>query len=282
MRTAPRLAALAAAVLALSTAGCAGLKDLAASAFQKPRLDFKGASIEQLDLEGATIGLAVDLTNPNGFGLDVAKVGWSLDAEGTRVATGDMAGGLAIPSKGTAPLTIPVRVRWKDVPGIVGLFGKGGDGLGYRAAASVGVNTPIGVVELPVSHAGTVKLPALPSFSVQGLAVRGVSLSDVTFDVKVGVKNPNMFPVPAGKLGWSLALGGGAPVARAENAPLAAVGAGQTGTLDLPVRLDFRSAGKAAMDLARGGDVRVKLVGTAEVAGMAFPLDVDTTVPARR
>ena len=283
MRTAPHRW-LAVAALALAGAGCAGLKDLAAAAFKKPTLDFRGASVEQLDLEGATIGLRVDLTNPNGFGLDVARVGWSLDAEGTRVATGDMAGGLAIPSNGVAPLTIPVRLRWKDVPGIVGLFtrGTGGDGLAYRAAATVGVNTPIGVVELPVSHAGAVKLPALPSFSVQGLSVRGVSLSDVTFDVKVGVKNPNLFPIPSGKLGWSLALGGGAPVARAENAPLAAVAAGHTGTLELPVKVDFRSAGKAAMDVARGGEVRVRLQGTAEVAGMAIPLDVDSTVPARR
>ncbi|MFO0582265.1 MAG: LEA type 2 family protein [Anaeromyxobacter sp.] len=282
MRIAP--VRLAAAALALATlAGCAGLKDLAAAAFTKPKLDFKGAVVEGLDLEGATIGLQVDLTNPNGFGLDVARVGWTLDAENTRVATGDMPGGLAIPAKGTAPLTIPVRLRWKDVPGILNLFtSRHADGLGYKAAATVGVNTPIGVVELPVSHAGTVKLPALPAFSIQGVSVKGVSLSEVTFDVKVGVKNPNMFSIPAGKLGWSLALGGGAPVARAENAPLAGVAAGQTGTIDIPLKLDFRSAGRAAMDVARGGDVRVQMKGTADVAGLPIPLDLDTTVPARR
>jgi len=279
MNRAPRL--VLAAALALG-AGCAGLQDLARSAFEKPSLAFKGASIDALDLEGATVGLRVDLSNPNGFGLDVAKVGWSFDAEGTRVATGEMAGGMKIPAKGVAPLTIPVRVRWKDVPGIVGLFTQRRDSLRYRAAASVGVQTPVGVVELPVTHEDVVKLPGLPSFSVSGLSVRSASFSEVAFDVKVGVKNPNAFPVPPGKLAWSLALGAGAPVARAEGTPTAAVAPNTAGTLTLPVRIDLASAGRAAASLASGGDVRVRLAGTAEIAGLAIPLDLDTVVPARR
>jgi len=175
-----------------------------------------------------------------------------------------------------------VRVRWKDVPGIIGLFTTARDGLRYKAAASVGVNTPIGVVELPLVHEADLRLPQLPSFSVSGLSVRSASLTEVAFDVKLGMKNPNAFPVPAGQLAWSLALGGGAPVARAEGAPTAAVSPGSTGTITLPVRVDLRSAGRAATDLALGGNVRVRMLGTASVAGLDIPLDLDSVVPARR
>jgi LEA14-like dessication related protein len=282
MDRALRLTFAAGVASALALSGCAGLQDLARSAFVEPKLDFKGATMDALDLEGATVGLHVDLTNPNGFGLDVARVGWSFDAQGTRVATGDMPGGLKIPASGVAPLTIPVRVRWKDVPGIIGLFTTARDGLRYKAAASVGVNTPIGVVELPLVHEADLRLPQLPSFSVSGLSVRSASLTEVAFDVKVGMKNPNAFPVPAGQLDWSLALGGGAPVARAEGAPTAAVSPGSTGTITLPVRVDLRSAGRAATDLALGGNVRVRMLGTASVAGLDIPLDLDSVVPARR
>jgi LEA14-like dessication related protein len=100
--------------------------------------------------------------------------------------------------------------------------------------------------------------------------------------VKLGMKNPNAFPIPAGKLAWSLALGGGSPVARAEGAPTAAVPPSSTGTISLPVRLDLRSAGRAAADLALGGNVRVKMLGTASVAGIDLPLDLDAVVPARK
>jgi len=284
---APRLAAvptlaLLAGCAGLCFTGCAGLQDLARSAFQEPKLDFRSASVDTLDLEGATIGLHVDLTNPNGFGLDVAKVAWAFDAEGTRVASGDMRGGLRIPSKGVAPLVIPVRVRFRDVPGIVSLFTQKREGLRYKVAGSVGVNTPIGVVELPVTHEATLRLPGLPSFSIEGVSLRGVSLREATFDVHLGVKNPNPFPIPAGKLTWSLALGGGAPVARAEGAPLAGVAAGGRGEIVIPIRLDLLSAGRAAADLARGADVRVRISGSAEVAGISVPLDLDRVVGARR
>src|SRR5512146_3306872 len=115
-----KIAALTVPLLLL--AACAGLEKFAASAVQKPKLTFRSATVQALDLEGATLALTWDLENPNGFGVDLARVGWSLDAEGTRVASGDLPGGLKIPAKATAPVTFPVRVRFQDVPGIVGLL----------------------------------------------------------------------------------------------------------------------------------------------------------------
>jgi LEA14-like dessication related protein len=284
-RVDPKALALALLVLGGGSGGltgCAGLKDLARAAFQEPKLTFRNATVDVLDLEGATVALHVELQNPNGFGLDVARVGWTFDAEGTRVATGDMPGGLAIPANGTAPLAIPVRVRWHDVPGIAGLFKRGEDGLAYKVAGTVGVRTPIGVIDLPVSHSDRLTLPKLPSFSLTGLKVRSVSLTDVEFEVRVAVKNPNAFPVPAGKVAWTLALGGGAPVARADGAALAPIGAHDTGSLVVPVRLDLASAGRTALDVARGAEVRVRLAGEAELAGLPVPLDLDAVLPARR
>jgi LEA14-like dessication related protein len=275
------LASLAAVGGLAGLLGCAGLQDLARSAFREPTLTFRNASVDVLDLEGATVALHVDLQNPNGFGLDVAHVGWSLDAEGTRVATGDTPGGLSIPANGTAPLAIPVRVRWRDVPGILGLFRRGEDGLRYAVAATIGVRTPIGVVELPVAHQGRLALPRLPSFSLEGLRVRSVSLAEVAFEVRVGVRNPNAFPVPAGKVGWTLSLGASAPVARAEGVALSAIAARGGADLVFPVRLDLGSAGRAAVDLARGGEVRVRLEGVAELAGLTVPFDLDAVLPAR-
>jgi LEA14-like dessication related protein len=266
----------------LLLAGCAGLQDLARSAFQKPHLEFRSASVDALDLEGATVGLHVDLDNPNGFGLDVARVAWTLDAEGTRVASGDMAGGLTIPAKGIAQLVIPVRVLFHDVPGIVALFTQKKDAVHYQVAGTVGVRTPVGVVELPVTHEGRLPLPGLPAFSIEGLTLRGASFRDVTFEVRLAVNNPNPFPIPAGKLDWTLSLGGGAPVARAEGVPLASVAAGGRAEVVIPVRLDLLSAGRAAADLARGAEVRVKVTGSAEVAGIKVPLDLDRVMGARR
>jgi LEA14-like dessication related protein len=269
------------ALLALTGAGCAGLSDLARVAFEEPKLSFRSASVEALDLEGATIGVKFDLENPNGFGLDVARVGWGVEVEGTRIATGDMPGGLAIPARGVAPLTIPVRVRYRDVPGIVGLLTSRRDAIGYRLSGKVGVRTPIGIVDLPVSHSDRVALPSLPSFSLEGVSLRTASFTDMALDVKLRVKNPNAFPIPAGSLDYALSLAG-TEVVRAQDTALARVAGGTAQTVSIPVRVNVLKAGRAATELARGAPVQLGLAGTADVAGIPVPLDLAATVPARR
>lgn len=275
-----RKTALAVALLVLS-AGCAGLSELARGAFTSPKLTFRAASIDALDLEGATVAFRFDLENPNGIGLDLASLGWGFEVEGTRIAAGDFPGGLKIPARGTAPVAFPVRVRFSDVPGIVNLLGSGKDDLRYRLSGKVGVRTPLGLLDLPLSHEDVLRLPDLPRFAVEGLAVRSVSFDAVEVGVRLRVRNPNAFALPAGRVSYDLALGG-ARVASVAGAPIAAVAGGASAIVELPVRVNLLGAGRAAAGLARGGEVDVGLTGTAEVAGLPLPLDLRGRVPARR
>jgi LEA14-like dessication related protein len=270
-----------AAVLLLALAACAGLQDLARSALKEPKLTFRSASVQALDMEGATVGFTFDLENPNAFGVDLARIGWRVEAEGTRVAAGDLPGGLRIEASRTAPVTFPVRVRFQDVPGIVSLLGGGRDAIRYKLAGAIGVRTPVGVLDLPLSHEGRLALPSIPRFSLEGISVRSVGFDAVSLDLKLRVKNPNAFALPLGALDYALAIGG-AQVARAQGTKLAAVAGGTSAVVAIPVRLDVASAGRAAADLAKGGDVQVDLTGRAVVAGLPLPLELRGKVPARR
>ncbi len=274
-KTAPALAALALLL------GCAGLKDLARAAFQAPKLTFRSASLEALDLEGATVAFRFDVENPNSIGVDVARVAWGVEVEGARVAAGELAGGLAIPANGTAPVTFSVRVLYRSVPKIASLMGSGKDDIVYRLFGNIGIRTPLGVLDLPLSHQDSLRLPSLPQFALEGVAIRTVSLAQVAFDVRLRVRNPNGFATPAGRIDYALALGG-STVARATGASLSPVAGGASAVVEIPVSVDLLSAGRAAAGLMRGGDVDVGLAGTAEVAGIPLPLDLRARVPARR
>lgn len=275
-----RLPLAAAAATLLLAGGCAELEQHLASAFQKPRLAFRTATLDALDLEGATVGFTFDLENPNAFGLSLARLGYGIEMEGTRVATGEMPGGLSIAANGRTPVTFPVRVRWQDVPGIVSLFGKR-DAIAYRLSGNIGVRSPLGVIDLPLSHEDRLAVPRLPGFSVEGLAVRQVSFTDVTVDVKVKVANPNAFPLPPGRLDYALSIAG-SPVARAEGKALAAVPGGKDAVIAIPVKVNLLQAGRAASALVQGGNVDLGLTGTADLAGLPLPLDWSGRVPARR
>jgi LEA14-like dessication related protein len=272
---------IALALPLLLLAGCAGLSELAASAVQKPKLTFRSASVQSLDLEGATVDFTWDLENPNGFGVDLAHVAWSADVEGKRIASGELPGGLKIKANAVSPVTFPVRVRFQDVPGIVSLLGSGKDAVQYKLAGTLGVRTPIGVLDLPLSHEGHVKLPTTPQFAVEGVAIRSIGFSEIALDVKLRVRNPNAFPLPLGSLDAALTIAG-ARVARTDGISVASVPGGTSAVVAIPVRLEVASAGHAAAELARGGEVHVELGGKANLAGIPFPLDLKGNVPARR
>jgi LEA14-like dessication related protein len=274
-----RKIALALPLLLLSA--CAGLGELASSSVQKPKLTFRSVSLSSIDLEGATLAFTWDLENPNRFGVDLARVGWTMDVEGTRIASGDLPGGVQIRASGTAPLTFPVHVRYKDVPGIVSLLGSRKDVVRYKLGGTVGVRTPLGILDVPMSREDALKLPAMPQFALDGLAVRSLGFTEIVLDVKLRVRNPNAFALPRGKLDYGLAVAG-APVARAAAVDVSAVAGGTSGVVSIPVHLDVASAGRAAAEIARGGEVPVDLDGTASLGGIPFPLDLKGRFPARR
>jgi LEA14-like dessication related protein len=253
--------------------GCAEVGKLAAAAVDPPKLTFRSVDVRSLDLEGATLGFNFDVENRNSFGLEVAKITYGLDVEGTRVTSGDAPGGLKLPAKGKAPLTFASRLRYRDVPGIASLLGKR-DTIRYKLSGTVGVQTALGVLELPVSHEDTVKLPRAPRFSLDGLSIRAASLSRLTLELRLRIENPNEFPLPAGKLDSALSLGG-TQVAKIDKRTLSIVRENGSAVVAIPIQLDLTEAGRAATELLRGAKVDVGLHGAADLAGVKIPLDLD-------
>lgn len=274
-----RALAVVLGAVAVVLSGCAEVGKFAAAAIDPPQLTFKSVNVRAFDLEGVTLGFNFDVENRNSFGLKVARVTYGIEVEGTRVLTGDAPGGLALPSRQKVPLTFTSRVRFRDVPGIFSLFGKR-DALQYRLAGSVGVDTPLGILDLPVSHEDTFALPRMPRFSLDGLAVRSFSFTRLGLDLKLRIANPNAFPLPAGKLDAALSLGT-ARVARVENRTLTAVRENGSSIVTIPIDLDLGEAGRSAQQLARGGAVPVGIKGEADVAGAKLPIELGTNLKVR-
>jgi LEA14-like dessication related protein len=270
MRTRPL--SLAAVALVLLATSCAEMNKLAAAAIQKPRLEFRSVALSSADLEGVTLAFTYDLENPNAFGLDVAKVSYAMEVESARVVSGEVPGGLRIPASGKAPLTFTARLRFRDVPRLVEVAGQQRD-IHYQLSGTVGLSTPVGVLDVPLSHQGTVKPPRLPRFSLDGLGLGAVSLSHVTVELRLRVENPNDFPVPGGRLDGAVSLGG-KPLAEVDGHALGTLPRNGDGRVTIPVKIDVERAGRLAADLAAGRPVEVAVRGKADVGGLSVPLDL--------
>lgn len=165
-RPASRLASLvrplvAAALASVVLGGCSFFRLATGIGLQRPSLTFESWSPEQLDAEGVTIALHYRLDNPNDFALDLRRLDYRLDVEGKQVAEGQLPGGVTLRAQGATPLAFPVRLRWRDVPGVVELLLTRSD-VAYRVSGTAGVGSELGTVALPFEHRDRVALPRLP------------------------------------------------------------------------------------------------------------------------
>jgi LEA14-like dessication related protein len=261
-----------AAVLLASLAGCAEVGKVIGASFERPRLVFEGWEPREVDLEGATLALRWRIDNPNSVGLRLAELAYRLDVEGHQAVTGSSSGGIKIPSRGSAPVSLPVRVRYADVPPIAkALFAR--ETLAWRVSGEVAIDTPVGPIRIPFSQEGKVPSPRPPRISIEGLSAHDAGLSGLTLDVRLRIENPNLFPLPAGALDYGLRLGG-AEVVRAASHPLAPVPGGKSAVVVLPVHLSFAAAGAAARRALAGEPLDVGLRGEALLGGLELPLDL--------
>ena len=272
--TRARLAVLA-LLAPLALAACAGVQKMISGTFERPRLQLESVGVEAVDLEGATAVARYRVENPNGFSVPVARLSYQLDVEGQRIVAGALPGGLLLPARGAAPLVIPVRVRYGDVPAFLDLVARR-DRIAYRVAGSVGFDTALGPVDLPWSHSGEVPLPRLPTFAVDSVRVSGAGFTALAIDLKVRVANRNAYPIPGGRLEYRLDLNG-APVVRGGAAALAPVPAGGSAVLNLPVEVDLLTAGLGARQVVAGGRAQVVLSGSAAWGWLRIPVDLRGT-----
>ncbi len=267
-------ALLVLAVLSLTTlSGCAALQNLLKGAFKKPSLTFKTARLSSASLSDATVDLVYEVNNPNGFGLDLASVDYSFFVEGKQVVAGKPKKGLSLKSNGKSELVFPANVKFADIVPVVETF-LNKDQAAYKAQGSVGIKTPIGVLNFPLSKEGTFEVPKIPQVSFQSPRIKNVTLSGATVEFPLQIKNRNSFPLPVAGITGALKVAG-ADVGTLSTGNLGLLDGSGSKEVTLPLTINFARAASAAMALRSGGNAQVKLDGRLTSDAQSVPLNLN-------
>lgn len=259
-------------------AGCALLRQ--AIPFERPKLTFKDARLPSIDFEGAELDLVFLVDNPNSMGIDLARATYALAVEGKQVVAGAPRNGLQIPAHGSTEVTFPAKLHWAEiVPALEALFAQ--NQVHYKASGSIGLNSPIGVVELPLEHEGTFAAPKMPTFEIGSPRITGLSLTTAQLSIPLKINNLNGFPLPLGGLLGSVTLAG-ANVGHISLPEAAPVPSASSTTLLIPLDVNFLSAGTAAAQAIKTGIAEVKIDATLNAAGVTLPFRVAKTVEFQR
>ena len=252
-----------------------------------PLVAFEAVKVEGLGFLGANLTFRGRVENPNATPISVVRVEYALDLEGGRAAQGGADVSLAVAAAdpaggpGLASVPLPVELRYAAVPGVAKVLALEHEAA-YVLGGAVTFLTPNGPMRIPFGASGRLAVPRAPRFHVDRVVLRSASPREIALEMQMGVRNPNDFPIPPGRIGCGLHLQG-REVVRADVEIGAPIAGGEAAALVVPIRISPLKAGKAvARLLVPFTSVDVAVKGEAVFGGVPVPLDLTTNIlPAR-
>jgi LEA14-like dessication related protein len=257
-----------------SLTGCAVLRDLFQSSFAEPTLAFKSASVSDLSLGGLTLNLVYTVDNPNPLAVSLAEIDYKLEVEGFQVASGQPPGGIQIAANGASELAFPAQIRFLDFAKVVETFLKK-DQAGYVASGSLGLETPLGLVRLPLRKEGQFDVPKVPDVQLEAPVIKQLGFTSATVEFPLMVTNKNAFPLPIQGLRGSVQIAG-ANVGQVA-AQVGTLPSGMGTRVRVPLTIHFAQAATAALALQRG-NAQVTFSGQLESGPTSIPIQLNQAV----
>ena len=119
---------------------------------EKPKAEVRNVSVSSAGFTGVTGELRLDVMNPNGFGVPLAGIEWTLSIGGSRAVTGRVELQQTIPAKGVAPVTTSLTINALDAAAVASQLA--GGARDYRIHAKLRFSTQIGQVDVELDHTG--------------------------------------------------------------------------------------------------------------------------------
>ncbi len=150
--------------------------------------------------------LDVHVENPYPARLHVPRFNYAIDIEDREFLTSQTEVAIDLPARQVGTIALPVRLAYSqlwqayqakiDAPE-----------LDYRFRADFLVTALDQAHELSVSHAGTVPVLRLPKISFDSVDFTDVSMTGARMTIDATLRNPNVFALGLGELGYHLSFG---------------------------------------------------------------------------
>jgi LEA14-like dessication related protein len=243
--------------------------------FTKPTVAVERVDLTAVSFQGIGANIVFRVENHNAIGIDLAKLVYQLTVDNHPFVQGAANNPLHVPAQGVGSLTLPVAFKFTELAeALTSLFTK--REVPYSISTQLGFGTPLGVLTVPISHAGTMPVPQLPSLAINNAAVGSVDLSGASLSVTVQVHNNNAFVLPVGALHYNLAING-AQLLSAQTPP-SSLAANATMPLTLSAHVDFLRVGMGILRAIQSRSATVALDGSFDLIGYSMPVHLSHAI----
>ncbi len=231
--------------------GCAMFQKM----IEKPEVEFKNLSMQEMSLFQGTLVFHFAVTNPNAIDLPANELTYDLKIDGRPFINGKLDKGIQLPAKKTEMVAIPVKIEYASFfSSLAEIFKK--ESIAYDLTGTFG---KFGL-SVPFQTKGTLPVPKLPKISVKEVNVENLSFKGAALDVLVEMENENGFPVPLKGFDYVLSLGGKKIAQSRADTKQPLSGKGKS-SIKIPVNLDFFEMGQAAANLLNNSRSDYELTG---------------------
>lgn len=142
-----RIAAVA-LVSIVATSGCAFF----GKTVEKPTAQVRAVSVATVSFTGIDGEVALDIQNPNSFGVPLSAIDWQLSVGAAQAVDGRIEVSQTIPARGTAPVIAALHIDARDAIAVAGELSRGT--RTYRLNARLHFSTAIGPISVDVTGTG--------------------------------------------------------------------------------------------------------------------------------
>ena len=228
------------------------LKVLNQAAVQKPSVKIAQTRLSALSFEQADLVFDIEIDNPNSMGVSLAGFDYDLLLNNQSFLKGDQQKQMEIKAEDKATIEFPLTLQFHDIYTTYQRL-KSEDEIGYTLKTGFSFDLPVlGVVRIPVSASGRVPMVKLPVIRVQALKLENLTLSGASFELQLGLDNPNSWGVLLKGLDYHLAINGSEWISGKieEKMNLAAK---RTSQVTLPFSISFLKIGSSVYNVIAGG-----------------------------
>ena len=144
------------ALVALATAGCAGL----GNALKEPGVRLDRVVLHEVGIRGGALHLMVELDNPNPFDLRGTGIELGFDVEGAHVGDLRFSDEFSVQKGGKTTLELPLRFEWAGVGNVLRAALATGE-IPYTMKGQIELQTPWGAHSVPFTREGRAPLSSL-------------------------------------------------------------------------------------------------------------------------
>lgn len=120
----------------------------------QPEWRLSGIRIDRIDLSGASLGLAVQMTNPNPIGITVQHLSYRFYLRDVEIAAGEKTVPFELPRHGSVEIVLPVEVRLKQARELAPLLKKAPEEIDYRIEGEATLRAMGMEKRFPLRHSG--------------------------------------------------------------------------------------------------------------------------------